>query len=703
MAYGYAECVLEGRKLSLESGKIAKQADGAVKVQYGDTVVLVTAMVADEVRKDGDFLPLFVEYRENLYAAGKIPGSVFRREGRPTEKEILTSRLIDRPIRPIFPKGFRNEVQIIASVLSTDQKNDPDILAMIGASAALSLCGLSFFNPIGAVRIGYKDEQFILNPDYEQLEKSLLDLVIAGNKEIISTIELDAHQAEENIIIEAFKYGQGFLEEIVNLIKKLTEEVKPEAREIDVFKVGEEVKEKAVQFAGKKTEVLFGVKDKKQRMNIINEVISEVEKSLGDDLDEAKKAEIVAAVEEIFKKEMRKKVLKTKKRIDGRGLEEIRSLSCEVGVLPRTHGSAIFTRGQTQCLSVVTLGTEEDEQRIGLNELRKEEEPKSFILHYNFPPFSVGEIKPVRGPGRREIGHGALAEKALKAVLPKDKSFPYTVRIVSDILESNGSTSMASVCGGTLALMDAGVPIELPVAGISIGLIKEGDDFVLITDIRDVEDFWGDMDFKVTGTNKGVTAIHMDNKIAGIDCNLIEQALDKAKKAREVILESIAQAISKPREEISAYAPRIVTIQVKPDKVRNIIGPGGKNIKEIEKLGVDVSVDDTGRVSVAAVDEEIVNRALDMVKRLVEDPEVGKVYLGKVKRIMDFGAFVEVLPGKEGLVHISQLANYRVKKVEDEVKVGDEIKVKIIEIDKLGRVNLSKKVLEEKTEAPKPS
>ena len=684
-----AKIKLGQEELILETGKMAKQASGAVTIQYGGTLVLATAVGSREPKEGLSFFPLTIEYQEKTYAAGKIPGGFFKREGRPSGKEILTARLIDRPVRPLFPSGFLNEVQVMTMVLSSDGGNDPDILAVNAASAALCISDIPFNGPIGAVRVGRVEDAFIINPTYEQLEKSDLDLVVVGTKTGVIMLEGGGNQVSEPDILAATEFGYKNLQSLIKLQEEFTKKHGRAKMKIELKAVNPELLKEVEKYSAKRLEEINKLSQKEQREESFDLLAKElIEKLVGED-SAYTEADIKLALVETEKKEVRRLILDKNTRSDGRGFEDIRPITCEIGILPRTHGSGLFTRGQTQSLSVTTLGTSADEQMIDALEGKAF---KSFMLHYNFPPFSVGEIKPVRGPGRREIGHGALAERSLELMMPSKEEFPYTVRVVSDILESNGSSSMATVCAGTLSLMDAGVPIKAPVGGVAIGLVKEKDKFAILTDIAGVEDHYGDMDFKVTGTTQGITAIQMDLKIEGIDLNIIKQSLEQAKKARLFVLDKMAQAIAKPREDISIYAPRIVTLKINPAKIKDVIGPGGKIIKKlIEEYNVTIDIEDDGKVIVASTDEEGTRKAIERIKSLTEEPEVGKIYLGKVKRIMNFGAFCEFLPGQEGLVHVSELASKFVKKVEDEVKIGDEVMVKVIEIDEQGRVNLSRK------------
>lgn len=683
------EIDLGGKLLTIETGKLAKQADGAVTVQMGGTVVLTTVVCSKEPREGVDFLPLTVEYQEKTYAAGRIPGGFFKREGRPTEKEILTARLIDRPIRPLFAEGFTNEIQIMSMVLSSDAENDSDILAVTSASMALSISDIPFNGPIAAVRVGRIDDKFVLNPTFKELESSSMDLVVAGNGEKVIMLESGMNELSEDIALEGMKFAQSYIKELVELQKKMVKELKVAKRNINLLTVESALEEKVKDIALAKIRELVNIPLKEKREEALDVVKKEVLDKLVTEETGFEEVKVKIALVDLEKKIVREAMLKGDKRVDGRKRTEIRPITCEVGILPRTHGSGLFTRGQTQSLSVTTLGTSTDEQLI---ESLEGETYKNFMLHYNFPPFSVGEVKPVRGPGRREIGHGALAERSLKPVMPSKDKFPYTVRLVSDILESNGSSSMATVCAGTLALMDAGVPIKKAVAGIAMGLVKEGDRHIILTDIGGLEDHFGDMDFKVAGTRDGITAIQLDLKIDGINIDILKDALAQAYTARMEILGKLEAAINMPRESVSSYAPRIVTLKIPTDKIRDVIGPGGKVIKKIiEDTGVTIDVEDDGTVQVASTDGEALKKALDIIAKITEEPEVGKIYMAKVKRIMEFGAFCEILPGKEGLCHVSELSEEFVKDVNQLVKLGDEFPVKLIEIDGQGRLNLSRK------------
>ncbi len=673
--------------LILEMGKIAKQANGSVTVTYGGTVVLVTACMSRQAREGQDFFPLTVECQEKTYAAGRIPGGFFKREGRPSESEVLTARLIDRPIRPLFPKGLLNEIQVMAIVLSSDGENDPDILAVIGASAALSLSDIPFNGPLACCRVGRLDNQFILNPTYAELEKSDLDVVVVANTKGIVMLEAKAKEVSEELYLEAVKFGFANLNEVIRLQEEfIRQHGKPKA-EVELKKIDPALKNKVKELSLERLKEVYKLNKKEEREEEVNSLFKELEANLTSEGYLA--TDIKMALVEIEQEQVRNKILGENVRIDGRGFKDIRPVSCEVAILPRTHGSSLFTRGQTQSLAVTTLGTGEDEQLV---EALEGEKYKSFMLHYSFPPFSVGETAPVRGPGRREIGHGALAEKALLAVMPSKEKFPYTIRVVSEILESNGSSSMATVCAATLSLMDAGVPLKDAVAGIALGLIKEDKKMAILTDIAGLEDHFGDMDFKVAGTKTGITAVQLDLKIDGIDLDLLEKCLAQAKEARYIILDKMNAALSEPRQELSSYAPRIEIIKVNTEKIGELIGPGGKNIKKIiAQTGASIDIQEDGSVFVGSSDPVKAKEAINMIKAITEDVEVGRIYIGKVKRIMPFGAFCEIAPGKEGLVHISELADHFVKNIDEVVKVGDEIKVKVVGIDELGRINLSKK------------
>ena len=682
------EMELAGRKLVVQTGKVAQQANGAAWVKYGDTVVLVTACASKEPREGIDFFPLTVEYEERLYSVGKIPGGFIKREGKPSEKAILSARLIDRPIRPLFPEGYRNDVQVIATVLSVDPDAQPEIVAMIGSSVALSISDIPFNGPTGSVAVGLVDGKFVINPTYEQREKSLMHLVVSGTKDAIVMVEAGAKEVPEETILDAIVYAHQYIKQIVEFIEGIVKEVGVPKAEVVLHEIDKELEEKVRAYATEKIYNALRTPEKKERNDNLDKVEQEILEHFKDEYPD-NLADIDEVLYKIMKEQMRKMIKEEKIRVDGRGLDDIRPIWCEVGVLPRTHGSAIFTRGQTQVLTVATLGAIGD---IQILEGIGDEEFKRYMHHYNFPPYSVGEVRPLRGPGRREIGHGALAERALEPVIPSEEEFPYTIRLVSEVLSSNGSTSQASVCGSTLALMDAGVSIKAPVAGIAMGLIKEEDEVLILTDIQGIEDFLGDMDFKVAGTEKGVTAIQMDIKIPGIDRDILQMALEKARKARLYVLQKMLEVIKEPRKELSKYAPRVVRMVVNPEKIRDIIGPAGKTItKIISETGVKIDIEEDGRLYITAPNLEAGERAKQMIEAITKDIEVGGIYLGKVLRIAPFGAFVEIAPGKEGLVHISNLSKKRVRRVEDVVKVGDNILVKVTEIDKLGRIVLSRK------------
>ena len=682
------EMELGGRKLVIENGKMAKQANGAVLVRYGDTVVLVTATASAEPREGVDFFPLTVDYEEKMYAAGKIPGGFIKREGRPSSDAILCARLIDRPIRPLFPKGFRNDVQIVATVLSVEQDNAPELAAMIGASAALTVSDIPFMGPIAGVRVGRVNDEFVINPTEEQRKVSTLNLTVAGSKDAVMMVEAGANELPEDVILDAILYGHKEIQRIVAWQEEIQQACGKEKREVKLFTVPEELEKAISDYAKDRLDEATRNPDKLDRDAHIADINADVMEHFLVDYPEMDK-EIAMALHDLEKSIVRHMITHEKIRPDGREVEEVRPVSCEVGLLPRTHGSGLFTRGQTQVLTVTTLGSLGDEQIIdGLGPETK----KHYIHHYNFPGYSVGEAKPIRSPGRREIGHGALAERALVPVIPSIEEFPYTIRLVSEILESNGSSSMGSVCGSTLSLMNAGVPIKRPVSGVAMGLVKEGDAYTILTDIQGMEDALGDMDFKVAGTTEGVTAIQMDIKVAGIDRNILSSALQQAKRGRAFILGKMLECIAEPAADLSPYAPRVETIKIKVDKIRDVIGTGGKVVKKIiDETGVEIDIHEDGNIFISSVDAEGMKKAKQMIEDIVREVEVGEVYTGKVTRLMKFGAFVEVLPGKEGLCHISQLASRRVEKVEDVVQIGDQLQVKVVEIDDKGRVNLSHK------------
>jgi len=687
--------------LSIETGRMAKQADGAVVVRLGDTVVLATACAQKDPRPGIDFLPLTVDYRENTYAAGKIPGGFFKREGRPNEKEILTSRMIDRPLRPLFPEGYACETQVVGLLLSADMENDSDTISIIGASTALFISDIPFESPVGAVRVGYWDGEIHVNPASSDLRtKSKLNLLVAGTEDAIVMVESGASEISEAEMVRALSEGHAVIKKIVALQKDLRAQVGRPKRQVarkqhdaGFLSWAESVMAGRLLEAMKTPGKLESYARMKQVKDEFVAMIPEAEPE--------KRAAVPAVYEALREKIMRQEILDNRRRPDGRSFDQIRPITCEVGVLPRTHGSALFTRGETQALVTVTLGTSEDSQII--DTVQDPEYHKRFMLHYNFPPFSVGEVKFLRGPGRREIGHGALAERSLKEMLPGDEDFPYTVRVVSDILESNGSSSMASICGGTLALMDAGVPLKNAVAGVAMGLVKEGDKYAVLSDIAGVEDHYGDMDFKVAGTRQGITALQMDIKIGGITAEIMAEALEQARRGRLEILDRMAEALAEPRSSISAYAPRILTVRVPVDKIRDIIGPGGKMIRSIvERTGCKIDVEDDGRVSIASVDESAARKAVAIIEELTATAELNKTYLGKVVRVVDFGAFVEILPGTDGLLHVSEMAHHRVQDVRSEVKEGDQVLVKVVNIDPSGKIRLSRKALIEEAEGGTP-
>ncbi|MEK3935031.1 polyribonucleotide nucleotidyltransferase [Sporosarcina sp. FSL W7-1349] len=690
-----------GRPLTIEAGQLAKQANGAVLVRYGDTSVLSTA-TASKQPKALDFFPLTVNYEERLYAVGKIPGGFIKREGRPSEKAVLTSRLIDRPIRPLFADGFRNDVQVISLVMSVDQDCSSEMAAMIGSSLALSISDIPFEGPIAGVQVGRIDGEFLINPTQAQMEKSDLDLVVAGTKDAINMVEAGAKEVSEDTILEAIMFGHQEIIRLIEFQEKIVAEIGKDKMEIELFELDETlavaIKEQC------ETELIQAIQthEKHAREDAINAVKQEViDRYTEEEADEATMKQVKAILDQMVKDEVRRLITDEKIRPDGRSLDEIRPLASEVGILPRTHGSGLFTRGQTQALSICTLGALGEVQIIDGLGL---EESKRFMHHYNFPNFSVGETGPIRGPGRREIGHGALGERALEAVVPDESEFPYTIRLVAEVLESNGSSSQASICASTMAMMDAGVPIKSPVAGIAMGLVKKGENYSVLSDIQGMEDHLGDMDFKVAGTEKGITALQMDIKIEGLSRQILEEALTQAKTGRLKILDHMMTAISTPRVELSAYAPKIIMIKINPDKIRDVIGPGGKVInKIIEETQVKIDTEQDGTIYISSPNNEMNARAKEIIENIVREAKVGEYYMGKVKRIEKFGAFLEIFPGKDGLLHISEIAEERTKAVEDVLKLGDELMVKVIEIDNQGRVNLSRKVVlkEEKERAEK--
>ena len=696
------EIQIDSRTLSIETGKLAKQADGAVLVRLGDTIVLVTACHATTAREGIDFLPLTVDYRENAYASGRIPGGFFKREGKPTEKEVLTSRLIDRPLRPLFPPEWNFETQIISLLLSADPENDSDVLAITGASAALALSEIPFSKTLAGVRVGLISDTYIINPTFEQRRQSQLDLIVAGTKDGLVMVEAGASEISEDKVLGALDAAHAAIKKIVDQIDDLKKAVnrqklslQPKESDQDFYR---EIEEKVYTSLSEAMRLENKIESYKQ----VDKVLEGLVESLPEDQIE-RKSEAGKIFKELKEKILRKEVLERGIRLDGRKFDEVRPIWTEVGVLPRVHGSTVFTRGETQALVTCTLGTADDMQKI---EHVDGEQYKRFMLHYNFPPFSVGEARFLRGPGRREIGHGALAERALSTMVPSEEKFAYTVRVVSDILESNGSSSMASVCGGSMAMMDAGVPLKAPVAGIAMGLIvnEETGQFAVLSDIAGAEDHYGDMDFKVTGTADGITALQMDIKVTSVTSEIMHKALEQAHQGRLHILAEMAKTLAAPRKEMSTFAPRIISIQIPVDKIRDVIGPGGKTIRSIiERTGVKIDVEDDGRVNVASADETSAQKAIDIIQELTATPELHKTYMGKVQRITDFGAFVEIMPGTDGLLHVSEIANHRVKDVRDELKEGQQVLVKVINIDPTGKIRLSRKALLQETSSEKPA
>ncbi|WP_373600583.1 polyribonucleotide nucleotidyltransferase [Paraclostridium bifermentans] len=683
-----------GRELSVEIGKIAELASGSAILQYGETMVMVNTSKSSQPRDGIDFFPLSVDYEEKLYSVGKIPGGFLKREGKPSEKAILTSRLIDRPIRPLFPKGFRNDVQVVATVLSVDQDCTPDIVAMIGSSVALSISDIPFNGPTGSVLVGLVDGAFVINPTAEQREKSCLHLVVSGTKDAIMMVEAGAEEIPDELMLEAILFAHEEIKKVVEFIETIVNEVGKEKMEVTLYQIDEDVEKAVREFATDKMKEAVKTVEKLERMEKMDAVKEETFAHFEDIIEEFGQ-DIEETLHAIIKEEVRKLIVHENIRPDNRKPNEIRPIWCDNGFIPRAHGSGLFTRGQTQVMSIATLGALGDVQILdGLDE----EESKRYMHHYNFPAYSVGEARPSRGPGRREIGHGALAERALLPVIPSKEEFPYAIRVVSEVLSSNGSTSQGSVCGSTLSLLDAGVPLKDMVAGIAMGLIKHDEKVAVLSDIQGMEDHLGDMDFKVAGTEKGITAIQMDIKIAGIDEEVLRTALSQAKVGRIHILNEMRKTIDAPKPELSKYAPKIVTMNINPDKIRDVIGPGGKIItKIIDETGVKIDIEQTGEVFISGIDAEMIAKAQQLINDIVAEAEVGETYTGKVTRIMNFGAFVEILPGKEGLLHISHIAHERVNKVEDVLNIGDEVTVKVTEIDEKGRVNLSRKVL-----LPKP-
>lgn len=685
MNYRYETKVGE-HPIVMEAGKLAGQAGGAVTVRTGDTLILATATASPQPREGIDFFPLTVDYEERLYAAGKIPGGFFKREGRPSEQAILLCRLVDRPLRPLFPKGLRHDVQVIITALSADQENYLDILAIIGASAALTISDIPFAGPVGAVRVGLIDGQFVINPTASQMQKSLLDLRLAGTQKAVVMVEAGANQVPEETILEAIRFGHQAMQPVIALQERMHEEMEKPQGDYTIFEVPQEARTAVRERVGERIREIIAVPQTKEERN---QALESLKQELTTEFAETYSAETIrTAWEEILREEVRKVILNFSLRPDGRRPEEIRPVSCEAGLLPRTHGSGLFTRGETQVLTIATLGTPSEEQILdGLSP----EESKRYLHHYNFPPYSTGETRPLRGPGRREIGHGLLAERALLPVIPSEEEFPYTIRLVSEVLSSNGSTSMASVSASSLALMDAGVPVKAAVAGIAMGLIQDEGKYAILTDILGMEDALGDMDFKVAGTHSGVNALQLDTKTKGLDFAIFREALERARQARLFILNKMNEVISAPRPQLSPYAPRIVVIKIDPEKIGLIIGPGGKTIRKIiEETGVKIDVEDDGSVYVASPDGTASEKAIARILALVEDPQIGKIYTGRVTKVTDFGAFVEILPGREGLVHVSQLADYKAARASDVVRVGDEIMVMVTDIDQEDKIRLSR-------------
>ncbi len=692
-----ASTTIGGREFSIETGKLAKQAHGSVQVRYGDTVVLVTACSNKKPRENADFFPLTVDYRENYYAAGRIPGGFFKREGKPSEKEVLTCRLIDRPIRPLFPAGFYCDTQVIALVLSADGENDPDTLGISGASAALMLSNIPFHTPIAGVRVGYVNDRLVINPSSADLKNSRLNLIIAGSEDAIVMVEAGAQEVSEKTMVEALEFGHAEIKKIIALQKELASQLNIRKREVTAPSLDQKLfNEVAAKISAQLRDALDTQKHPKIESYDLVDALKESLVASYPAEPESLREEVEKIFDALKEKIFREDILDKRRRPDGRAFDEVRPITCDAGLLPRTHGSALFTRGETQALVATTLGTADDAQKIDIME---GESSKRFLLHYNFPPFSVGEVGFMRGPGRREVGHGALAERAILPIIPPEDKFPYTIRVVSDILESNGSSSMASVCGGVLSLMDAGVPIKSPVAGVAMGLVKEGTKYGILTDIAGAEDHYGDMDFKVAGTRDGITALQMDIKVGGLTMSIMAEALDQALRGRLFILDKMLATIAAPRENTSRYAPRIHTLKISTDKIRDVIGPGGKVIRSIiEQTGVKIDVSDDGKVNVASADEASANKAIQMIKDITAEAEMGKIYLGKVVRLADFGAFVEIFPGTDGLLHISEVAEHRIRDVRDELKEGDQLLVKVIGIDGQ-KVKLSRKaVLREQRE-----
>ena len=683
------EIELDGRTISLEAGDLARQAGGSVVVRQGDTMVLVAATMAPKPREGIDFFPLTVDYREKTYAGGKIPGGYLKREARPSDYETLTCRLIDRPLRPLFPSGFRNETQVVCFVVSHDQVNPADVIALTGASAALMISDIPFDNPIAGARIGRVDGSFVFNPTFEESEKSDIQLLMAGTADAIVMVEAGAKEASEEEMMSALEFGHERIKKLIDLQVQLKARINKEKATVEQEEIDTALIDQVNSIVCPKLEQAMEITGKQERANAVSQIKADLDAEINPEKEDDLKKTLGNVFHDAEKNVVRKMILEKKKRVDGRSLDEVRPINIKVGYLPRVHGSSVFTRGETQALVSATLGTSSDEQRLDTLEHKG---TKHFYLHYNFPAFCTGETKFIGGPGRREIGHGMLAERALVSVLPDREKFPYTIRIVSDILESNGSSSMASVCGGALALMDAGVPISNPVAGIAMGLIKEEDQVAILSDILGSEDHLGDMDFKVAGTKNGITALQMDIKVAGLDKSIMEKAMQQAKEGRLHILGEMDKALNSPRSELSEHAPRIITMKVPTSKIRDIIGPGGKVIRGIiDQCGVSVDIDDSGLVSIASSDQAAGDKAIKYIENLIQEAKIGKIYIGKVRKIVDFGAFVEIFPGTDGLVHISQVCDRRIQSVSDEIQEGDEIKVKVIDIDQQGKIKLSRK------------
>lgn len=691
--YKKKEVELGGRTLTIETGKMAKQANGSVVVTYGDTVVLVTAVTSKKPKEQVDFLPLTVEYQERFYAVGQIPGSFFRREiGRPSEKETLTCRLIDRPLRPLFPEGYNREIQIIATVLSADQENDPDILAMIGASAALTISDIPFNGPIAGVRVGMVDGEYVVNPTSSELKKSSMELVVAGTGKAVVMVEGGADSLAEEKVLSGLFLAHETMQSLIEIQNELRSELGRDKIEFESPVVDESLRDRVARIAGDSIEVATAIADKMERSDAFHDLEDRVLKDLEKEEPEFDRQREASGILKNLKKDMmRRQIVEKKERIGGRSFDEIRPISTEISLLPKAHGSALFTRGETQALVTATLGSGEDEQ---LMETLEGVSFRQFMLHYNFPPFCVGEARFMRGPSRRDIGHGALANRAIQAVLPESEEFPYTIRVVSDVMESNGSSSMATVCGGSLALMDAGIPIKKPVSGVAMGLIKEGDEVVILSDILGDEDHLGDMDFKICGTEDGITAVQMDIKIEGVSRDIMSRALDQARKGRLHILDKMSDTMKVHRDELPAHAPRIFTLSINPEKIKDVIGPGGKMIKGLSsEFNVKIDIDDSGQIKIFASDGDAAKEVVKKIEEIAAEAEVGKVYTGIVQKIVDFGAFVEILPGTDGLVHISELEDRRVNKVTDVLNEGDEVKVKVLAIDERGKIKLSRKAV----------